>query len=469
MKRGCLALSFILFVHFVAYTQGTTCATPIPIPLDSVLRSYTISSSTGDNIICTSSGTTPITYFSVTTNSSAQDFVLNITGPGGAVEVAFYGGTTCNNGALEVTSSVCFYDGTGLCAPGETFVLGPNTTYTLRIKTQTTGSIQIRGYFYTPPNKTCLTATEIGTILTFDQNANHKPGSGVSPAELCSSSLENTAFYYYTVETTGTSGVLFENVACDNQPDLNNNGYQFGLFSGTCGSLTNLACHTGPPGDMQLNTPSLAAGTRVYVVVDGVAGSNCFWGIRGINAIILAAQIKDFSGWKMNKTNLLKWTTLDESENSYYEIQRSDDRRNYKTIGKLSSIESDTEEKYYEFEDKNPPAQAWYRLQYNESGDRRSYSKIISLKRTGMVAGKIEIINPVNDQLNMRVYSNSKTDYTVTVLNSMGQVILKDRLVCDAGLNFYQKTISSLSAGVYRVVISDQHSFETASFVRLRN
>ena len=142
MKRSGIYICAILLVPFLSFSQpGSSCASPIPITMDSISRSYTISASTGSNVVCSSLGTSPITYFSLVANSSGQNMILRITGPNtGWVEVAFYDGTSCTNGYLETASSICFYDGTGLWAPSENFVITPNKTYILRIKTAATGT-----------------------------------------------------------------------------------------------------------------------------------------------------------------------------------------------------------------------------------------------------------------------------------------------------------------------------------------
>ncbi|HET9434597.1 MAG TPA: hypothetical protein VFO37_12610 [Chitinophagaceae bacterium] len=167
MKRNCILICVILLVPFLSFSQpGSSCASPYSITMDSISRSYTISASTGSNVLCTSSGTSPVTYFSVVANSSAQNMILKITGPNtGRVEVAFYNGTSCTNGNFETESSICFYDGTGLWAPSQNFVITPNQTYILRIKTAVTGTLTIQGYYYTTPNNSCATEMPISTIL----------------------------------------------------------------------------------------------------------------------------------------------------------------------------------------------------------------------------------------------------------------------------------------------------------------
>ena len=177
--------------------------------------------------------------------------MINITGASSQdIEVAFYDGLSCTNGNFESGSSICFYDGKGLWSPAETFTITPNKTYILRVKTTTTGTLQICGQYYTPPNNTCLNATSIGAGLLFDNNATHKPGTGVAPSGLCAAplELENTAFYVYTVGNTGISSVSIENMDFDNNygSNLLNLGFQFGLFTGSCSGLTSVACRSDP-------------------------------------------------------------------------------------------------------------------------------------------------------------------------------------------------------------------------------
>src|SRR5215467_5366783 len=192
MKYAAIILPACLLLPILIWSQtGASCADPIPITMDGVCHNYSISSATGNNVVCTASGTTPITYFSITSNASAQEMLLKIKWPTNQpVEVAFYHSTSCTNGNLESASSICFYDGNGDWAPAPDFVIAPNTTYTLRIKTPTTGTIQICGQYYTAPNNSCATAMPIGPVLTFDNNATNKPGTGITPAGICATDID---------------------------------------------------------------------------------------------------------------------------------------------------------------------------------------------------------------------------------------------------------------------------------------
>src|SRR5260221_4419876 len=406
MKRSHLFICTLLIPILSLSQGGASCADPIPIPMDGVCRNYTISSATGSNLVCTSSGTTPITYFSITANASAQDMLLKVTGSNNQpIEVAFYDGTSCTNGNLESVSSICFYDGNGDWAPAETFVITPNKTYILRIKTPTTGTIQICGQFYTPPNNSCLTATPIGPILVFDNNATHKPGTGVAPAGLCSGALENTAFYVFTVDVTGISTVSIENMNKDNnyQSNLSNLGYEVGLFTGNCAGLTSINCYIGIS-DAQLTTGVLPAGTKVYVAIDGILGSNCDYGIRAINSTsILPTTLKYFTAWKAPEGNILKWVSLNEYNNVSFEVECSVDGVNYKTIDRIASQVNSNFEKDYQYIDLSPPAKCFYRLKLTAASGKNTYSNIISVDRKFYINSKIRFNNTVTNQLALEI------------------------------------------------------------------
>jgi CxxC motif-containing protein len=471
MNLKAILLYLSLYTPLISLAQGTSCATPIPIPLDGVCRNYTVSSSTGGNLVCTSSGTTPITYFSVTTNSAAEDMMLNITGPGGLpAEVAMYGGTACNNGNLEPESSICFYDGTGIWAPAETYVPLPNKTYILRIKTGTTGTIQICGKSYTPPNDDCFGATPIGTLLINDNNACHKPGPGVLPGELCAPILQNTAFYYYTVELTGESAISIENTACDNNYESNGhaNGYQFGLFTGTCSSLTYLTCYVGTAINAQVYTGVLNAGTRVYVAINGVMGSNCTYSLRGLNAMVLSATLKYFTAWKVPEGNILKWVSLREFDNKSFDVQRSVDGVNFVTIGNVAGQINSNTEKNYQFSDFDAPEHCFYRLKENSTTGKQSYSNVIEVNRADLPQIKIKMNNPVSRMLNMTLYSSLNNDIEIHIRNMSGQVISQEKISCKKGVNTYFRDFSSLPVGRYIITASMDGWKDTQSFIKIQ-
>jgi len=447
--------------------SGADCANAIPLTLDGVVRSYATSSSTGSSQVCTSyTGAAPITYFSFTTNAASDKVLMDITAPTAEpCEVALY---TSNCGVLYFSGSMCFDDGQGLWSFSQSFSILPNTTYKLRIRTTTAGNITIGAKFYNPPNNNCSGAFPISATMLSDNNACHLPGTEVTAAQLCATTLENTAFYKYTVMTDDVTIINISNIDCDNGNLNNSSGFQIGFFTGSCGAMTPLTCFAGSGNFVTATTPVLTAGTDVIVAIDGAAGSNCSYDINVINGYTLATGIIEFNGWKTNETNLLKWTTTEESAGNYYEVQRSVDGRNFYTIGQVTATTSSSLDVSYQYEDNNPPVIGYYRLKLIETGGKSSMTKIVELRREAGSEVKIELNNPVRNTLNMRIITSRASDYQMNVFNAMGQSIYNKMVKCNSGVNSITESFAQLPAGSYYVVLNSGSFKTVAPFIKLK-
>jgi len=211
----------------------------------------------------------------------------------------------------------------------------------------------------------------------------------------------------------------------------------------------------------------LTAGTEVFVAIDGVSGANCKYEINVINGNVLAVSIADFIGLKTGSSNLLKWTGLQEKLGNYYEIQRSNNNREYKTIGRISSVKTSSENTDYEFEDKYPSLVSYYRIKHIDQGGQSFYSKIVSLRRGTDNAVLVELTNPVRNSLNMRLTTASAGNVGITIMNLMGQPVLNDHIKCVKGVNLYTKSLSSLPAGNYYLLLRSDEIHSVTPFIKL--
>ena len=469
MKYICILILVYLFLPVTLLSQpGSSCSSPYTLTLDGVQRSYATSSGTGSAAVCTIAGNSPVTYFSFTTNAAGEMPLLHIIAPGGSnCEIALYLGN-CTNGNLLATSSMCFWDGEGLWAPAHNYTVLPSTSYNLRIKSATSGNILIAGQNYTPANNTCLGATPIGPTLTNDNNACHRPGTGITPGQLCATTLENTAFYTYTVENTGTTTLSIENAACDNADGAAQVGFQVGFFTGDCSSLWWLTCYAGFGSNIQVVTPTLLSGTQIFVAIDGIGGSNCSYSVRAVNSVVLSARLKYFTAWKQPEGNNLKWISLQEINNENFEIQRSLDGEDFIKIGSVAGQLNSNTEKQYDFDDTNAPDLCYYRLKSVSTSGKFSYSEIIKVDRRDSAPFKIAINNPVSGQLNMMVTSVVTKAADIAVRNINGQVVLKDKMSFMRGSGTYKKDLSFLKTGMYTITIITDNWSGTKSFIKVQ-
>src|SRR5205809_602434 len=66
--------------------------------------------------------------------------------------------------------------------------------------------------YYTPPNDNCLGATYLRATAVQDNNSCHTTGRGVLPAQLCPTTLQNTAWYTYYTLNAGSPTITIDNI-----------------------------------------------------------------------------------------------------------------------------------------------------------------------------------------------------------------------------------------------------------------
>ena len=461
---ACLALPVLLKAQ-----PGSSCATPHTIILDGQSRNYTISTVEGPPVICaTYTSDKPVTWFSFTTNSQAECPLLNIsTSDGLACEVAMY--TACNGGqSLEDASSMCLDDGNGLWAPAETFTVTANKTYYLRIKTGGPGSITIAGQHHATTNDECEGASSLSTTAFTDNNSCHHGGPIVTPPQLCAFTLENTAFYQFYVASTGSSIININNIACDNGIAANNNGFQIGFFKGSCSGLVPINCTNGSGSFVQATTDPLDAGTKVFVAIDGINGSNCQYEISGINVYaVLSTGLKHFSAWKTGQHNMIRWA-FENDHSIYYEIERSSDGVHFSAVGRVVAGTGDGMVRNYQFKDAASGSISFYRIRQMNPGGKIALSHTIYVKRNGFEKMNIRMVNPAREQLNLSIESEESSQLSYSITSSTGYTYTRGIMNCGSGTTSFRKDISNLPDGRYFLVISKNGVEVTESFVKLK-
>ncbi len=361
---------------------------------------------------------------------------------------------------------MCFYDGYGLWAPNENLVIQPNTVYYLRIKTATAGTIRIAGQFYTPPNDNCFGAKSIGADSIYDNNACHHAGPGVTPTQLCAFTLENTAWYQFFIVTTGYGIVNIRNIHCNNGAANNNTGFQIGFFTGSCSTLTWVNCQNGSGAFVQAITNLLPAGTRVYVAIDGVSGSNCSYMISGLNIVgVLSGNVKNFSGWKTTHTNMLYWTTLTEP-GGYYIIEKSINGKDFYEAGRVQSKIAGATNVNYNFEDKDPQAANYYRLKQVDPKGYIALSNVIFINRADLLDFNVKLNNPAGNSLNLNVSAKEPGKYQFSIFNMQGQKIRSQTYSLIRGNNQFSINLSGVPVGQYALVTASENERISKLFVK---
>lgn len=169
------------------------------------------------------------------------------------------------------------------------------------------------------------------------------------------------------------------------------------------------------------------------------------------NSTPLSVSLLDFNGKKFNDQHLLQWTTSSEQHNHFFNLQHSQDAKQFTTIGKVYSKALNGNSSYtinYEFKNENPKQGSnYYRLEQVDIDGKNSYSEVIALQQSSV--HEISIYpNPVKDQL---FINTNQKNLHYQIENSAGQLM-------DSGLLPESKTLSLqyYLQGIYFIRLDDQ-------------
>lgn len=166
----------------------------------------------------------------------------------------------------------------------------------------------------------------------------------------------------------------------------------------------------------------------------------------------------------------LSWTTAQERNNDYIEVQRSINGTEFITIGKVSgSNRSDLNA--YTFEDNTnliPGAKYYYRLRQVDFDGSAEFHRIIGVEHTCQeIPLALNIYpNPAIDKINI-VLTGMKvaTDVKLSVLNNEGKAVRN--ITINSGVN-NEYLLNDLPAGVYHLRADDLDQVLNAKFIRIQ-
>ncbi len=170
---------------------------------------------------------------------------------------------------------------------------------------------------------------------------------------------------------------------------------------------------------------------------DGDGGSLDNWGLRicTYQATALPVNWLSFTVYKNgNKAAVLQWSTANEINNDYYEIEKSGDGVSFSTIGKMNAGNNAGLVQQYIFNDLKPYTGVnYYRLKQVDKDGQYKYSSVqeVSFDEAGM---------------QYLIYPNPAVNKsTVRVLNEMKKLTL--RLTDASGKTVYLQSVGEVNAG----------------------
>ena len=154
------------------------------------------------------------------------------------------------------------------------------------------------------------------------------------------------------------------------------------------------------------------------------------------------------------KENILSWATGSETNNRWFEIERSIDGTTFTTIGKISGAGISIKTENYSFTDNDPGSQkTFYRLKQIGTDGKSSYSTIVSVTRSAGMRSIDHFPNPVKNELTVVINNKERGLVTLRILTLDGKLTLIKQVSKQEEVLNVQLQTQKLISGAYLLEI----------------
>ncbi|MFT3681787.1 MAG: T9SS type A sorting domain-containing protein [Ferruginibacter sp.] len=161
----------------------------------------------------------------------------------------------------------------------------------------------------------------------------------------------------------------------------------------------------------------------------------------------------NFSALRNYGSNKLSWTTSQETNSSYFAVERSNDGRNFKSIGQVTAAGNSNDERTYSFIDNTPSKGInYYRLKMVDIDNNIKYSFIKNVRNEGLADINV-YPNPVKDVLKVTITADRKTPGNISITDNSGRLLYNKATLINEGLNTIDINAAKFSAGSYLIKV----------------
>lgn len=216
-------------------------------------------------------------------------------------------------------------------------------------------------------------------------------------------------------------------------------------------------------------TTNVPAAVDVLIIAQTDAGciDQIVFVPNSIEAIVLPIQLKKLQGSIVNDQNMLQWTVLENENGTYFEIQKSNDGKNFTTAGVVSNSKKEGEDSY-QFSDPLQPNVFYYRIKAINKDQSISYSKIIVLKPDFTGTKTLSLMqNPVQNNLSFSLHTQSAGSSTINIYNLSGLRVYAETIHTQKGKNTFSIQLhNNLPSGTYLLKLSNSNDNSAVKFLK---
>ncbi len=166
----------------------------------------------------------------------------------------------------------------------------------------------------------------------------------------------------------------------------------------------------------------------------------------------LPIELISFTAKNTENGNRCEWVTASETNNDYFNLERSYDGENFDKIAQINGFGAGTttETREYEFTDtESCDGVVYYRLQQVDIDGANSYSDIVALNCLKSKDALSVFPNPALSTISYSFYEETDGVINVQIVDVYGKLVTWERFSTQRGVNNLQSSVEQLAAGVY--------------------
>jgi len=203
--------------------------------------------------------------------------------------------------------------------------------------------------------------------------------------------------------------------------------------------------------------PGVLAGTAVVTIPAQALGSTSPWVLSNIDAP-LPVELLYFSAKLKNRTVFLDWSTATETNNSFFEVQRSKDNESFEVIDVVNGYGNSSVVRSYKSKDEKPyEGISYYRLRQVDFDGRFSYSETVTVQLSSMNDFNFVFASPTQttEEVVIGFDCSNEGAVDVNITDAVGKTISRQTLYSKQGFNRMSINMPPVTAGVYFITLAN--------------
>ncbi len=213
-------------------------------------------------------------------------------------------------------------------------------------------------------------------------------------------------------------------------------------------------------GDKWVSQMNVTTGQVYVMLINNFAADlssfSLNWGgTATLDCTLLPIELLSFKGKNDGPQNTLEWITASEKNNDYFTLEKSGDGINFEKLADVKGAGNSASALSYNTYDSQPYPITYYRLKQTDYSKAFKYSETISIDRSKDEERISNVYpNPTKDNINFDVFTKSKGNLLVDIINNKGEQVYTSSQIVDEGTNSLVVPMGELRNGVYLLKVT---------------